>query len=510
MAAEELDDEGERFERPEERGVGPAGFARRLVRERRRSRVPPPLRRVPADEDPAERRMPWSAELLKRESVAFLVREGGWRKRQVVVGERRREGRVWDEGVWEKLQVSFGPSALLLLEAAMAADPEALPPVSPALAKTAQSLGSGDLFALHLVVEPLLASAGSDRRGTGRHRDAAPARPREADALRAPLEGLLKALGAAGRWGAVVRDEGAIVVQAGDAQYATTPDVARGVIERAGTTPHVWSEGGSWVQRLRLIVRRWPAQGLALLVAVPQARTRVDLEAATLREALDALEGAIPGARPSEDGAKEKRRQALLRLSPLTLLFRPQELGALDPVGARTCDAARGALAPLFQGDRPALLTWLDETLARAWIREEELRQGLPPASVGAAWNAAGRGLLALAAAAESRPDALRPLIRFYDDYLVRFGTRAPVVQAVQARAEALDRASDRDALRHSAALLFAPGRAITAAGERALSRAFVDRTEPERAFLVDYHEAWRQIGPEVEAIRRELAGEVG
>lgn len=480
----------------EERGVGPAEFVRRLVREGRRARVPQPLRREPADPDPSRRRMTWAAELLKREALAFLTRSGGWRRRLVVVGGRRREARVWEAPAWEALDVRFGPAALLLLEAAMR-EPEALPAIGPELAAAAARAGTGDLLALHLVVEPLLTAEARSRRRSG-------AAEREPQALGQRLEALLKALGPPGRQVTLAAQEGAVLGACGDPQYGPGDQAARWVEKAAAGEPHTWIDLGPWARGVRLFARRWPAQGLTLLMAVSGSRRSLDLDSGEVRAALDGLEAALPALRPVDDRERTERRRALLRLSPLTLLLRPQELGELAP------EAAAAALLSLFQGDRPALLTWLDEALAGAWLEEEARRQALPPAEVGAAWEAAGRGLLALAEAAAERPDALRPLLRFYDRYLVRHGTRAPVVQGVQARAEALDRASDRDALRRSAASLFAPGRLLTAAGERALGRAFVDRSEAERAFLVEYHEVWRQIGPEVEAIRRELAGEVG
>ena len=484
----------------EERLVGPAEFVRRLVRERRRARVAQPLLRVPADPDLAARRMTWAAELLKRESVAFLVRAGGWRRRLVVVGERRREGRVWEPGVWERLQVRFGPAPLLLLEAAMR-QPGALPAAGPELQglwREPTRGGTGDLLALHLIVDALLqdGAGGAEVRAGGGRPDA---QRRE---LQTAVEDLLRALGGPGRQVTLARADGGVLAAAGDPQLSPAANAGELLARAAEGAPHTWIDLGPWQRTLRLLARRWPAQGLGLLAVVGGTRRSLDLDGGGLRAALDALERRLPA---DEEAAGAGERELLL-VSPLTLLFRPGALGGLEP------GPAREALTPLFVGDRPALLTWLDEALARAWLREETRRQALPPNRITAAWSAAGAGLDAVcsAAALAERPDALRPLVRFYDRFLVLHGTRVPVVQAVQSRAEALDRASDRETLRRAAASLFGPGRRITAAGERALGRAFVDRTEPERAFLVDYHETWRQIGPEIEAIRRELAGEVG
>lgn len=484
----------------EERGVGPAEFVRRLLRERRRARVALPLLRVPAAPDLAERRMTWAAELLKRESVGFLVRAGGWRRRQVVVGERRREGRVWEAGIWERLQVRFGPAPLLLLEAAMRT--QGLPSLPPGLEETwAEPVrsGTGDLLALHLVVDPLLASATGPR---ARERSRVEVDQRE---LQGAVSGVLVAVGGPGRHVVLARDDGTVLAAAGDPQQGVSDQAAEFLSRAATGQPHTWIDLGPLPRHGRLTARRWPALGLGLLLASGGTRRALDLDSGAMRGALDTLERLMP-ALDGEGVVGPGPRQALLRLSPLTLLLRPEELGALGP------GPARDALAPLLVGDRPALLTWLDEHVARSWLREEAARQALTPARVGAAWSSAGAGLDAFvsATALVERPDALRPLVRFYARFLAHHGTRVPVVQAVQARAEALDRASEREALRQAAASLFAPGRRITAAGERALGRAFVDRSEPERSFLTDYHEVWRPIAPEIEAIRRELAGEIG
>jgi hypothetical protein len=59
-------------------------------------------------------------------------------------------------------------------------------------------------------------------------------------------------------------------------------------------------------------------------------------------------------------------------------------------------------------------------------------------------------------------------------------------------------------------ARLFAVSRGIASEAERILALPFVDRTEEEKVFIADVSEFTRSIHPELEAIRRELAGEIG
>lgn len=200
---------------------------------------------------------------------------------------------------------------------------------------------------------------------------------------------------------------------------------------------------------------------------------------------------------------KAQLEQALLQLSPLSLAFQPERLGQLDDPAAR--------LAPLFLGDRAVLFSYLDDVLSRAWIEEEQRRRRMPPEEAQASYAASVRGLEAYVLAAEGRPDALRPLIGFFEQYVIRrFGGRAPVTEALRRQAQVFNRASEREAFLRTAAGLFALGRRVSNAVENALAASFVDRSEAEKVLLAQYHERFRDVGPEVEAIRRELAGEIG
>jgi hypothetical protein len=57
---------------------------------------------------------------------------------------------------------------------------------------------------------------------------------------------------------------------------------------------------------------------------------------------------------------------------------------------------------------------------------------------------------------------------------------------------------------------LFSLGRVVVQAADEALAASYVERTESQKVLLADYHERFKDVAPEVEAIRRELMGEIG
>lgn len=203
---------------------------------------------------------------------------------------------------------------------------------------------------------------------------------------------------------------------------------------------------------------------------------------------------------------RRERREALFELSPLTLLFRPAQAGERDPA------ALRQALAPIFRGERPTLLSYLAPALASSWLKEERGRRSQSVAEAEASYARAGALFAAYVEFARLRPDAFRPLIAFYRRYVAQaFGGRAPVVEALRIQAREYDRISEGDEFLRTASRLFLPACAIQSAVDDALGTPFVDRSEAQKVLLSDYHEHFRgEVASEVEAIRRELAGELG
>ena len=366
-----------------------------------------PLTRTPAPGGAP--RMRWIADALRKDALGWLVRAGGWRRRAVVVGGRRREGRVWDPRIFPGLDVRFTAGPLHLLVALMEAsgEREATLPRLSSVQRARVTAGvaddspaTGDLLALHRLVAPLAPST-------------APA----------PLQ-----------------------------------------CPRCGASPPGSDEAAEE-----------PCPLCANLAAVH---------------------------------ADSERWAPLLALSPLTLLFRPAEAGRLDAFADPTQGAQ--ALSPLFRGDRPLLCSYLDATLARAWLREERARRRLGARRALSSYAATVRTLGAFVRAAEGRPDALRPLLAFFGGYLREFGRRAPVVDALREQARGFDRASERQAFLRQAGELFGLARAVTRAVEATLAETYVDRTEEQKVLLADHHERFSELAPEVEAIRRELTGEIG
>ena len=201
---------------------------------------------------------------------------------------------------------------------------------------------------------------------------------------------------------------------------------------------------------------------------------------------------------------RAERANALLSLSPLTQLFRPGQ-------GERSEAKLRKAFTPLLRGERPVLFSYLAGSLAKAWIKEEQGRRRLSAERAQASYTQSGRTFAALVGLCSARPDALRPLIEFYRSYVLHFGGRAPVTESLREQSRSFDRVSERDGFLRAASQLFVPGQAIQRAVDEALATHFVDRSEAEKVLLSEYHERYRgEVAVEVEAIRRELAGEVG
>jgi hypothetical protein len=399
--------------------VGPAGYTRHLLSGSGTAVVPLPLKRTPAPE--GSPRVEWIAESLKRDALRWLCgyRGGGWRSLQVVVGGRRREGRLWDPTIFPGLGLRFSDAPLKLLVASMESrwsppvlDPELCSAIRARLAEPDPP--TGDLIALHRLHEQIEAQS---------------ARP----------------------------------------ETPACPACGSSLAPRQGQAP---AQGGK---------PRTTCAGCGASLASAQHTALTP---------------------------RAQRRADLLALSPLTQLFRLQDAGALED--ARVGSAAQ-RIAPLFVGDRAALLSYLAPALARAWIREERRRRRAPVADAQAGYRHTTHMLQAYVEAAASRPDALRPLIAFYADYVLRtFGGRAPVVEALRQQSRVYDSTSERDAFLHDAGGLFTFGTAIQRAVDHALGTAFVDRSEAEKVLLSEYHERFREVAPEVEAIRRELQGELG
>jgi len=195
----------------------------------------------------------------------------------------------------------------------------------------------------------------------------------------------------------------------------------------------------------------------------------------------------------------------LRKLSPLTLVYELEDLGRLPS------KTARKSVSPLFVGDRPTLLTYLDDSSAASWIDAERRRRKMPAPLARDSYEAFSRGLCIYVSFAKDRPDILSPVISFFVDYVTRvFGGRAPVYGDLREMSKTFNRASERECFLRSAGEMFSFGTTVTAAYEEALAAPFVDRTEAQKVFLSDYHDRFQEAGPEVEAIRRELMDEIG
>lgn len=450
-----------------ELGVGPAEFAHRLLSRGELAVVRGPLRRAKTKGTPA--RIAAIRDMAVRATVGWLARQGGWQTRAVVAGGRRREGRLWASGIWDGLALSFSAASLELLvrtaaasappgaaSAPPGADAASAPTDAPSLARLVRAFEgipvaatTGDLVLYHLVLEPVL--------------DAAAA--------------------------------GELADRTGE-----TPSEGQPVSRPATPTPPPRPTPAPPARQARPTGRPAPTSGPS---AAPPAPERPP-------EKAEKREPAAPDA-----ASEAARARTLIALSPLTGLLRAEEVEF--PVAAADDSAARAAFGrrfePLVRGDRAVLMTYLDDAIAKRWLSREPQRRasfGAQGARRYAALAAALEGL-AQAATAAGRPDALRPIARFFERYVLRFGQREAVSRDLRERVHAsVPLASERAALLGRVARLFEASRVLEREAERVLDTPFVDRSEEDKVYVADYQDRVRDLRPELEAIRRELSGEVG
>lgn len=482
--------------------MGPAGFTRLLLSREERAQVPLPIqrRKVPGGSS----RVRYMADAVKKDAIAWLFRAGGWQRRAVVTSGRRREGRLTDAGIFERLDVRFTPASLRLLLAAME-DPAALPAVeAPLVAALERGAGgatpaTGDLVAVHRIVTALFRDAG----GAPAAREVAP------EVLSGPLRQLRTAIPGCRRvW--IAGPDGATLASDEDAPE----DPAWGQAVQQALSGRAPEEGAGWVRATANVLLRAVDGGVRAWIACAlegkPAGVKAALESSQASGAQAQLARVLGRGTPR--AVVESRRRDLLRLSPLTRLFSLEEVGAGSGNDEAVVATAAKTLAPLFAGDRAVLWTYLDRTLARAWLDEESDRRRATGPDAHPRYAAAARGAGAFAAAAVSagRPDALRPLVRFFKDYVLRFGNRAPVVEALHERSLGFDKASERDAFKATCSRLFGVSRHVSHVIERTLGTPVIDRAEEEKVLLGDWHDGFKQVADEMEALRRELAGEIG
>ena len=437
-------------------GVGPAEFTHRLLARREVAFVRGPLRRVKVRATPP--RVKAMRDMAVRATIGWLARSGGWQTRAVVAGGRRREGRIWASGIWDSLALGFSPASIELLVRAAAASAQPGGATLGRLARAVEGIPAasttGDLVLFHLVIGAYL-DAGL---GVELVTDATSADTTSAEATSPE-----------------------------SASPPPTPPPPR--------TPPLRAARGS----ARAEVERAKTEG----AAKPGDKTA--------DKSPDKKEPARP-----DPATEAQRARALLALSPLTALCRADELDL--PLAAKDDAAARAAHArrfePLVRGDRAVLLTYLDDTIARGWIARESARRAGPlTAATARRYAAMGAALEGLgdAALAAGRPDALRPIARFFEQYALRFGQREAVSRDLRERVHAsVPLASERASTLARVARLFEASRPLEATADRVLDTPFVDRTEEDKVYVADYQERLRDLRPELEAIRRELAGEVG
>lgn len=348
--------------------VGPAEFVRRLVLDGEVETVRPPVTRSPG----AGERTGYIAELLAKAVSGWVARSGGWRRRQIATSAGGRRGRVfgsariWDAEVWPGLDLKPGAASMEL--AARLVELRATPTPAPPTDATFRRLvpaTMGDVVAFHLMLEPL--------------------------------------------W------------------WMYSPEAPRASDQRVDPSARPGRPAQPRQQHRRVIHVR----GRAAEAHQAAARGRGQSGGEESEEE-EAAQPVVAAARSA---------QAILRASPLTYLLHADSFQAeyVDEGGRpgegeaweRERLAATERLAPLVTSDRATMFGFLDDMISRAWLDAEDTRRGMPVVESGIAYMALGCAFDGLVGAAvrAGRPDALRPILRFFERYFVRHGRGSTVAQ---------------------------------------------------------------------------------
>lgn len=128
-------------------------FAQDLASKRAIPKFHGKIKRVKVDQT-AERVL-YLADVIRRMTMNWLCRSGGYRRKTVCINERRSTGRIWEPPIWEALDLRFSSKSLTLLIHAF--DYCSGPSEGFILPKTAD-LTNGDVIFLHQIVRRLFAA----------------------------------------------------------------------------------------------------------------------------------------------------------------------------------------------------------------------------------------------------------------------------------------------------------------------------------------------------------------
>lgn len=226
-------------------------------------------------------------------------------------------------------------------------------------------------------------------------------------------------------------------------------------------------------------------------------------------------------------GDREAAVDALLAASPLTALYRGDAFRADYGDGHDDSEAwesavvaARRRLAPLVAKERALVLTYLDDAVARAWLEAEPARRsaGLDEARMRYASLAATIWGLLAACVDAKRLDAMRPAMRFFERYAVRFGRQQEIVPFFQTRAAELSQSHmGRQSYTRCVSLLFGAVGEINEEAEDVKGEPASLRTASQKAFIKAFGgdgdidaRGLDDLATDYEDVRAALADEIG
>ena len=471
--------------------IGPAAYVRGLFTSGRRGHVPLPLNRTrsPGGSD----RIRDMAATIKKGSIEWLCREGGWRPMQVVTKGKRRTGRIWQREIWDRLGIRYSDTSLRLVQAMIEAG-DGLPDLDPSFVDQVSASFDqddtpvGDLLAMHRLVEPLLSL------------------PRqEPPDCCGPLADLIQTIHRCTGAVLVARDGHLVSLSPDETATAELTEALRSKIGSVYGWTRIEPEG--------LNAPMWAAPiheaELFVGVVLKKRTRRFDPETSAVAQALDILRNRLNSADEVHTWEAAQRRRDLLRVSPLTQLFEIDEAALLEGVLPKS-EALEKRFSFLRRGHAHVLLSYLDESLSRRWIQLEKARRGFTERKAAVYYAGAAVAYSAMIEVLSGRRTGLRPLVRYFSRFVSEFGTRDYAVARYTEQSKGYDRTSERTEFLRTVSLIFAAGTSLEAAAQKALETAFVDRPEEDRAYLSVYHDGYKHVTTEIEAIRKELAGEIG
>ena len=193
---------------------------------------------------------------------------------------------------------------------------------------------------------------------------------------------------------------------------------------------------------------------------------------------------------------------SVLTASPVTRFYHPDRRDPNDADWACLRSEAFGIL-----------LTYIDRSVARAWVRSELERTALSASESLPRYEQFGETLWAWLewARGEEAYDRLLVIGEYFRRCMAALGSRESLIRGVTNRVMVdLYSASDRERFQRSLGRVYKLGEELAGISQRVRSKPYLERSPRDHLFLSGYHDIYRPVSDDVRAIGRQFSGEIG